>query len=140
LNLGTILEKFIGLGIRTSSDVSKADDKGEIANRAMTLISAAHIKLQLVWPSFLRLKQTSMKIDHHALGVWSRVPYALVPPAGAFASLVKGSVLFTSSKRMTVIWAYRTATRVGVKRHPNNIAEEPLSWPIPWFCFEKMLR
>ena len=105
LALGTSFENWTDFGTRTSSDVSRAEDNGEITSNAMTLMSAAQIRLQLVCPSFFRLKQTSMKMDHHALGVWSKVPYAPVPPAGALASRVNGSVLFTSSNRMTVICA-----------------------------------
>jgi hypothetical protein len=67
--LGTILENSTDFGTIISSEVSKAEDNGEIANKAMVLISAAQTKLQLVCPSFFRRKQTSMKMDHHALGV-----------------------------------------------------------------------
>lgn len=67
--LGMILENSAYVGTSTSSEVSKADDSGEMASNAITLMNAAHIRAQLVWPIRFRLKQTSMKMDHHARGV-----------------------------------------------------------------------
>jgi hypothetical protein len=126
-----ILSKSTRFGTRTSSDVNKAEDRGDIAIRAITLTTAAHTRLQVVVPTRFRRKQTSMKIAHHALGVWRMVPYALAPPTGALASRAKVSVLLRFSKRMTVICAYKTAMRVGVNRQANSIPDEPLSSPSP---------
>jgi hypothetical protein len=102
LSRGTIRLNSTAFDIITSSDVRRADDKGDIASRARMLINAAHTKHQLVLPTALRLKRASRKTDHHALGVSRTVPRAVAPWAGALASLAKGSVLFVSSKRMTI--------------------------------------
>jgi hypothetical protein len=88
----------------TSSDVRRADDRGDMTSAAMTLMKAHRMRHQLVFPIVLRLKRTSPKTFHQALGAWSIVPVALAPSVGALASLAKGSVLFASMNKMTVNW------------------------------------
>lgn len=72
--LGTLLLMSSALVITISSDVRRADDKGDIARRATTLITAVQMRHQLVLPTDLRLRTISSKIAHQALGVWSNVP------------------------------------------------------------------
>jgi hypothetical protein len=74
LGLGTILLNSDGLEMTTSADVRRAEDKGEMAKRAMMLMKVQQIRDQLVLPIDLRLKRRSDKMVHHALGVWSTVP------------------------------------------------------------------
>lgn len=83
LALGTTLLNSNGFEMTTSADVRRAEDKGEMAKRAMMLMNVQQIRHQLVLPIDLRLKRRSDKMVHHALGVCSTVPEALTPMGGA---------------------------------------------------------